>query len=69
MPPCASRVRVILRWSHILLGTEILCYIYSPFSEYFYFRMFTRIFVAPGLVVSGVWLWKFNQVNKLFGIR
>ena len=65
----ANRVRIILRWVHIVLGLVVLCYIYSPFSKYFYFRLFTRIIVVPVIVLTGAWLWKFKEFNKFFRIK
>ncbi len=65
----AKKVRLILRYSHLVLGLDILCYIYSPFSKYLYFRLFTQVIVVPIVVFTGFWLWKFNGFNKFFGIR
>lgn len=65
----SAKLRVFLRWLHIILGLEILCYIYSPFSQYWQFRYVTKFIVVPLIVVSGLWLWKFNQFNRFFKIR
>lgn len=65
----ANRVRVILRWVHIVLGLVILCYIYSPFSKHLLFQLFIKFIVVPGIVLTGAWLWKFKEFNKFFRIK
>lgn len=66
----ASRVRIILRWVHVIVGLVLLCYIYSPFSEkYPLFKSFTRWILVPVVVISGIWMWKFAAFNRFFKIK
>ena len=62
-------IRIILRWVHIVLGLVILCYIYSPWHSHVPFQVLVKFLVIPILVISGIWLWKFPQFNKFFGIK
>lgn len=65
-----SRMRIILRWVHIIIGLVILCYIYSPFPEkYPFFKSFTRWVIVPVVVISGIWMWKFTAFNRFFKIK
>jgi len=62
------RLRVILRWMHIIFGLVVLCYIYSPFNQYRSFQIIIKLIVIPGIVLSGIWLWKFQKINHFFKI-
>lgn len=64
-----ARLKKVLRWLHIILGLVIMCYIYSPFHRNVNFQIFVKFFVIPIITLSGVWIWKFKQLNKLFGIQ
>ncbi len=65
----ASRIRVILRWTHIAIGLFLLCYIYSPFGRHVAFRTLIRWIAVPVVVLTGLWLWKFPQFNRFFRIK
>ena len=65
----ARTLRIVLRWVHIVIGLILLCYIYSPFSQYAPFRFVVKWVAVPVLVVSGIWIWKFAAFNKFFRIR
>ena len=69
MSVSSATMRVILRWVHVVLGLVILCYIYSPWHRYVPFQVAVKFLVIPILVMSGIWLWKFPQFNKFFGIK
>lgn len=65
-----SRIRIILRWVHIIIGLVLLCYIYSPFAEqYPLFKSFVRWIAVPIVVISGIWMWKFAAFNKFLKIK
>lgn len=64
-----ARLRTIFRWVHIVLGLTLLCYVYSPFHKYIAFQIFVKFAAIPVIVISGLWLWKFNVFNRLFGIK
>ena len=64
-----AKLRTGLRWLHIVFGLVILFYIYSPFHQYKAFQIVVKCAIIPVLVLSGIWLWKFNVFNKFFHIR
>ena len=64
-----SKIRVILRWVHIVLGLVIMCYIYSPLSKYLVFKRMMQFIVIPVITFTGLWIWKFNAFNKFFKIK
>lgn len=65
----AQGIRTAIRWVHIAGGLVIMCYIYSPFHEHVAFQWGVKAGVVPVLTFTGIWLWKFPQFNKMFGIR
>jgi len=65
----AAKLRVMLRWMHILLGLVIMCYIYSPLSGKVGFQLAMKFFIIPFIAFSGLWIWKFQAFNKFFKIR
>lgn len=69
MPLTQAKVRITLRWVHFILGLVILCYIYSPFHKYLFFQIFIKFIAIPVIVLSGIWIWKFNIFNRFFGIK
>lgn len=64
-----AKWRVILRWTHIVLGVTLMCYIYSPFSANPHFQIFVKFIVVPVIAVTGVWIWKFTLFNKILKIK
>lgn len=64
-----ARWRVVLRWTHIILGVVLLCYIYSPFSANQGFQVFIKFIIVPAIAVSGLYIWKFAFFNKIFKIN
>jgi len=64
-----KKVRLTLRWAHIVLGLVIMCYIYSPFHQYPAFQIIMKFFIIPAITLSGFWMWKFKAFNKFLGIR
>ena len=69
MPLDSSKIRVVLRWVHLILGLVLLCYIYAPFSQVLAFRFFVKFIAVPAIVLSGFWLWKTRFFNTLFKIK
>jgi len=63
-----SKMRIILRWVHIVLGVILMCYIYSPFHEIRAFQLVVKFTVLPLIAFSGLWIWKFKAFNKFFKI-
>ena len=64
-----GKLRTVLRWTHIILGLVVLCYIYSPWATILPFRIFVKFIVVPVIVVTGLWIWKFTVFNYFFRIR
>lgn len=64
-----SKVRVVLRWLHIILGLVIMCYVYSPFHEHRWFQVLVKFGIIPIITFTGIWLWKFAAFNKIFHIK
>jgi len=63
-----KKIRVMLRWMHIVSGLIILCYIYSPFHEIFIFQIAVKFLIIPIITLSGIWIWKFMAINKFLKI-
>lgn len=63
--------RSIFRWIHILFGIPILGYIYNPFEKLPGYAPPTRYVFLPGMVLTGLWMWKGHVVETthLEGIR
>jgi hypothetical protein len=61
--------RAILRWIHIILSIPILGYVYSPFEETPNYAPAVRFVFLPGLVLSGLWMWKGHVVRRLISRR
>lgn len=57
--------RSILRWIHIFFGLPLIGFVYGPPAEVEPYRyMFQYVFV-PGLLVSGLWMWKGHVLRRL----
>jgi len=65
----AGKLRIILRWVHLIVGLVLLCYVYSPFSKYPAFCLFVKFIAVPVVVLSGIWVWKFVPINKFLRIK
>ena len=61
--------RTILRWIHIVLGFPIIGYVYSPFEAIPDFAPLVRMIFLPGLVFTGLWMWKGHVVRRLIWKR
>jgi len=61
-----KKLRKILRWMHIVLGLVVMCYIYSPFHEHYGFQVVMKFVIIPVITLSGVYMWKFKELNKFF---
>ena len=61
--------RWIFRWIHIVLGIPVLGYIYSPFEKLPDYAPAVRFVFFPGIVLSGLWMWKGHVVRRLFWKR
>ena len=61
--------RSIFRWIHILSGIPIIGYIYDSPSDTPNYAFAIRYFILPGLLLSGLWMWKGHVVRRLFWKR
>ena len=57
--------RAIFRWIHIIFAIPILGYVYSPFEAIPDYAPLVRFAFVPGLVLSGLWMWKGHVVRGL----
>ncbi|MBI3617582.1 MAG: hypothetical protein HY210_05130 [Candidatus Omnitrophica bacterium] len=64
-----AKLRMVLRWIHIILGLVIVCYIYSPWATFVSFQVIVKFVIVPVIVVTGIWIWKFTAFNKLLKIK
>lgn len=65
----ASTERIILRWTHIVLGVPVVGYVYSPFEALPDFAWIVRLVFMPILLLSGLWMWKGHVVRRLASRR
>ncbi len=61
--------RSILRWIHIVLGIPIVGYVYSPFEEIPNYAPAVRFVFLPGIVLSGLYMWKGHVLRRLISNR
>lgn len=60
-----NRVRLILRWIHIVFGIPIVGYVYSPFEKLPEYAPIVRYVALPIIVLSGLWMWKGHVLSRL----
>jgi len=63
------KLRILLRWMHIVLGLVVMFYIYSPFHRNEIFQLVMKWGVIPGMTLTGIWIWKFKSINKMIKIK
>ncbi len=61
--------RSIFRWIHIVFGIPILGYIYDSPSDTHNYATNVRYVFLPGLLLSGLWMWKGHLVRRLVSKR
>jgi len=57
--------RSIFRWIHLVFSIPILGYIYSPFEKLPDYAPPTRYVFFPGMVITGLWMWKGHVFRRL----
>ena len=60
-----AEVRSIVRWIHLVLAIPILGYIYGPFEKLPDYAPPTRYVFLPGMVLTGLWMWKGHALRRL----
>lgn len=63
MSPGAQRS--IARWIHLILSIPIIGYVYSPFEELPNYAPVVRFIAIPGIVITGLWMWKGNAIRRM----
>ena len=61
--------RSTFRWIHIFFGIPIIGYIYSPFKELPNYAPIVRYVVIPGVLLTGLWMWKGHALLRLISKR
>ena len=61
-----STKRSILRWVHIIFGTTLVGYIYLPPDQVQPYAHFFQYFYFPGVVLTGILMWKGHALRRLF---
>jgi uncharacterized protein (DUF2141 family) len=59
-----SMKRSVARWLHIVVGSVIATYIYSPWGQIPTFQLATKFIIIPASILSGLWLWKGYLLRK-----
>ncbi len=62
----AKTKRNAMRWFHLISGSIIATYIYSPWHEIAVFQGLVKSVILPLLILSGLWLWKGHHLRKVF---
>ncbi|HEY8714124.1 MAG TPA: hypothetical protein VIM00_02035 [Candidatus Acidoferrum sp.] len=61
--------RAIGRLVHIVFAIPIIGYIYSPFEVIPQYASRVRFIFLPGIVLTGLWMWKGHVVRRLLTKR
>lgn len=61
--------RWIPRLIHLILSIPIAGYVYSPFKELPNYAPVVRFVAVPGLVLTGLWMWKGHVLGRLISKR
>jgi hypothetical protein len=61
--------RSIFRCVHMVLAIPIAGYVYSPFDKIPDYAPATRFVFVPGLILTGLWMWKGHVVRRIFSRR
>jgi hypothetical protein len=61
--------RSICRWIHIVSGIPILGYIYDSPTDTPNYAWSIRYVFLPGLLISGLWMWKGHVARRLISNR
>ena len=61
--------RWIPRLIHLILSIPIAGYVYSPFKELPNYAPVVRFVAVPGLVLTGLWMWKGHVLRRLISKR
>ncbi|QLE54963.1 hypothetical protein [Nostoc sp. TCL26-01] len=57
--------RKLIRWIHLISSVAIGTFVYSPWRNQAEFLLFMRILIIPVLTLTGLWMWKGQQIKQL----
>jgi hypothetical protein len=57
--------RSVSRSIHVVFGIPIIGYVYSPFKELPNYAPVVRYVAIPGILLTGLWMWKGHLVRRL----
>ncbi len=55
--------RSINRWIHIIFALPLIGYIYGPPAETQQYLPYFRALYLPGVMISGLWMWKGRAIR------
>jgi Ni,Fe-hydrogenase I cytochrome b subunit len=61
-----KQFRVVMRWLHIIAGTCIALYVYSPLAEVAAYAFATQFVIIPVVSLSGIVMWKQPALARLW---
>ncbi len=60
-----TRLRLILRYSHLVAGMLVVVFVYSPLGDVPAFELLVQIALIPVTIVTGIWIWQQARVRRL----
>lgn len=67
MSNTGRRMRVVLRWFHLVAGSLVAAVVYSPLRESGAFVLLVQVALMPVLILTGVWMWQQARLRRLLG--
>lgn len=58
--------RIVLRWTHLLVGWLIGVFVYTPMRENETFVLLMQVVFVPAVVVTGLWMWQQARIKRLY---
>lgn len=59
--------RIVLRWTHLLVGWMIGVFVYTPMRENETFVLLMQVVFVPAVFVTGLWMWQQARIKRLYG--
>jgi hypothetical protein len=57
--------RTAMRGIHLVSSVAIGTFVYSPWRDYSVFVSGMQLFILPVVTLSGIWMWKGNELQRL----
>jgi hypothetical protein len=61
-----KQLRLILRYTHLVVGILIGLFVYSPLRDVPAFDLLVQIALIPIVVLTEIWIWQQARVRRLF---